>query len=67
MDGETDVDMDMDMEGLEITDLKINQDESEPTYQMRQLKEENAPKTFFTSLPQTQQELEEMSINSSDY
>ena len=35
---------------------------------MKQLKEEDAPaRTFFTSLPQTQQELEELSINSSDY
>jgi hypothetical protein len=29
--------------------------------------EGDVPKTFFTSLPQTQDELEQLSVNSSDY
>ena len=52
--------MDMDNHESQIlANINILQGE-EPVYQMRQLKADmdEHPKTFFTSLPQTQEELE---------
>ena len=53
-----------------VANVNIGQGD-DPTYQIKQLRGSiggnTEPKTFFPSLPQTQQELEELSISSSDY